>query len=467
MRILSIAIFGLLALSCSKSVKNDATTAATTPAKSHLRPYTEKTLSNGLQVLLIEDKSLPYVSYGMVIKTGAAADPANQRGLSHFVASLLEKGSGDRTATQIADDFGQLGSSFESSVDEDYVFLSTSGISTFRDKLLTLFSQIVTSPTFADNEVERLRKQVQAHLVQRMDDPDAIASLAFRSFLFGEHPYAHSAIGNAKDVAKLQRRDLISHYLQYYRPNNAVLAVVGQYGNDIIPKLEEKFKGWKPREVKALEIPAIPGIQKIQMELVEKSDLAQTQIVLGHEGIARSNPDYLALRVANGVLGTGFSSRLVNQIRDNLGLTYSISSDFDSRKGTGPFTIATFTRHEKVGQTLSETFRLLKQFRDSGVTKSELELAKGYLAGHYLRSIETADKLAFNLLILRIYGIPDTYLSEFKANLDSINLDQVNAVVKKYFKPEQMKVVVHSTPDVLSQLKPLGEVVEKDFKDIQ
>ncbi|HEX4922725.1 MAG TPA: pitrilysin family protein, partial [Bdellovibrionales bacterium] len=363
-----------------------------------LRPFTEKTLSNGLRVLLVDDKSLPYITYGLMLKTGAAADPTDQKGLTHFVASLLEKGAGSKTATQIADELGFLGAGFNVSVDEDFVYLSTSGLSSSRDKLLDMFSDIVTSPTFAQNEIERMRKQVLAHLVQRKDEPDTVAELAFKKFLFGEHPYGYPVLGRTPDVKAIKRKDLIRHYLQHYRPNNAILAVTGQYGADILAQLEAKFKDWKQREVQIGEVPEAPAITSVQIELVEKPELSQTQIMMGHSGISRNNPDYLTVRVANTILGTGFSSRLVNQIRDNLGLTYSISSDFDGRRGTGPFVVSTFTRHEKVKETLSETLRLLAQFRDGGVTENELAVAKGYLRGHFLRSIETAEKLSFNLL---------------------------------------------------------------------
>lgn len=465
MKALIAATLSVFILSCATKPaanKADADGAKTTK----LRPYTEKTLSNGLRVLLVDDKSLPYISYGMILKTGAASDPAGQKGLSQFAAALLEKGAGSRTATQIADELGFLGSSFDVSVDEDFVYLSTSGLSSSRDKLLELFAQIVTSPTFAQAEVERMRKQILAHLVQRKDEPDTVADLAFKSFLFGDHPYGHSVAGRAADIKSVKRRDLIRHYLQHYRPNNAILSVTGQYGPDIIAQLEQKFSDWNARDIPPAEVPPVPVITGVQIELIEKPELAQTQIMLGHAGVQRANPDFLKVRVANTILGTGFTSRLVNQIRDNLGLTYSISSDFDARRGAGPFVVSTFTRHDKVKETLSEILRLLTQFRDAGVTETELATAKGYLRGHFLRSIETAEKVAFSLLILRLYGIPDSYLTEYRANLERITLAEINGVIKNYVRPEAIKVVVHSTAAVLPQLQGLGEIRQKSFKDV-
>lgn len=458
-----VFIAGVLALtSCSSATKTNDSGGDT----KKLKPYVEATLSNGLPVLLLEDKSLPYISYALMIKTGSAADPAGQSGLSNLVAGLLEKGTSQKSATKIADEFGQVGSEFSASVDEDYVYLSTGGLSTFREQLLSMFAEIVMTPSFNQAEIERYRKQILAGIIQKMDEPDIVAGRAFSSFLFGDHPYARSIYGDPKEISKIQKKDIIRHYLQYYRPNNAILTVVGQFESNIMSQLEARFGAWKSREVKPVEFPSVPAIPKVEIQLVEKSDLAQTQIVLGHAGIARNNPDFLTLRVANTILGTGFSSRLVNQIRDNLGLTYSISSDFDARKGIGPFVIATFTRHEKVGQTLTETFRLLKEFQQRGATPSEVTQAKGFLAGSYLRSVETAEKMAFNLLILRLYGIPDSYLTNFKANLDKVTVEDVNAVAKKYLKPDQLKVIVHSTPAAIDQINNFGDVTKKNFTEV-
>ncbi|MCB0362065.1 MAG: insulinase family protein, partial [Bdellovibrionales bacterium] len=290
------------------------------------------------------------------------------------------------------------------------------------------------------------------------------ADVMFDSYLFGSHPYARRILGRKRDVQKMRRKNIIKYYLSYYRPNNAQLAVVGQFGPDIVKELEGAFKSWVIRDQKKASFPEVPPIAAVQIHLIDKGDLPQSQIRLGHLGIKRTDPDYLKLRVANMILGGAFHSRLVDEIRDRRGLTYSINSEFDSRLDTGPFTISTFTRHEKVGETIGETLSVLRQFRDHGVTEKEVEDAQALLRGIFPRALETADRLAQTLLILRFYGVPDSYLTSYMDEIAKITTSQVNETIRNHIKPENLKILVYSPKGkVLEQLRPLGVVQVKDY----
>jgi zinc protease len=449
-------------------VPSGATAPASSPASGRLRPFTEHTLSNGLRVLLIRDDSLPSVGYHLVIKTGASNDPQQKSGLSLLTASLLEKGTRTKSATQLADELAYIGGSFNTSVENDFVYLVSTGLSRYRDQLLNLFLEIVTKPSFASAEVERVRKHVLAALVQIEDNPGGLAGRAFDAFLFGDHPYGRSPLGTRKDVQNLRRGAIIRHYLRYYRPNNAILAVVGNYAPDILQKLESDLKGWKARVVKPEKSQKFNPVAKFETRLVNKADLTQAQIRLGQEGIARGNKDFQALRMANVILGQGFSSRLVGEIRDNLGLTYSISSDLDAELMAGSVEIGTFTRNEKVGETLTKILAILDKFVKDGVRSEEVEAAKGYLLGNFGRSIETADKLAFNLLLLRVYGIPDTYLTNFERNVGSLSVGEVNRAIRTYLHPDRLKILILANQKlVLPQLSSFQPVEIEQAVDIQ
>jgi zinc protease len=303
--------------------------------------------------------------------------------------------------------------------------------------------------------------------MQNLDNPSDFATQAFQEFLFSPHPYSRIGLGKRQDVARLKKTQIIRFYLENVRPNNSLLAVVGDFPETILSQLESALKTWRPRNIKPLNYEVPAPITGLQFRLVHKSDLNQTQVRMGHEGVPRTNKDYLTLRVANLILGQGFTSRLVDHIRDNLGLTYHIATDLEAMLNTGSFEISTFTRSEKTGVAISEILKVYKKFVDEGVTPQEVENAKGFLQGGFGRSLETAERLAFNLLLLRNYGVPDTYLTRFEDNVENISVADVNRVVKTYFRPEQMRVLILANQGlVLSQLKQWEPVEIKSPKDL-
>jgi zinc protease len=444
--ILSSVIF----LSCSTSPKSPA------QSQVQLRPIQEVTLENGLKVLYIQDKTLPRVSYHLMVRSGSSQDPAGAEGLAALTVSLLEQGSKKRGALQIADDFAQLGSSFNESAAWDYVMVSTAGLSGSKSRLLELFSDVSLNPQFAAAEVNRKKSQSVASLTQLPDQPTEFASQLFDKEVFGQHPYAHPVSGYVRTVKNLKREQVARFYEGNFRPNNAILAVAGDFDHAFRAEVEKTFSQWKGSSVEKREIPVPAMAEKMAFKLVSKEGLQQTQVRLGQVAIGRSHPDFLRLRLANVVLGGAFASRLTQKVRDDLGLTYSISSAFESRINTGSFEINTFVRNEKVGEAIKRTLEVVRDFRKSGVTEKELAAAKALLVGQFPAAIETVDRLALNLMILRVYGVPDTYLTDFLQNVNSITLSEVNAAIQRHLKPETFKVLVFA--DEKSVRKELSEV---------
>ena len=256
-----------------------------------LPTYEEKVLANGLQLLFVPDSTLPYVTYSMLIRTGSSQDPAGESGLASFVADLLDKGTVKRTAPQIAQELGQMGADFGASVSQDFTSISASGLSPQAEELLKNFTEIVMQPAFSDTEIDRLRKQTVAEIGREIDSPEAFASRAFDSYLFGSHPYGQASIGTLESVKALKKKNIIQHYLRYYRPNNAILAVIGKYTPELAAQVEKSFGAWTKRDVPAPTFGAAPPIEGVQIRLVDKPGLVQTQIRIGNLGIKRKSDD--------------------------------------------------------------------------------------------------------------------------------------------------------------------------------
>jgi zinc protease len=467
----SAVVVSLILIGCSSSQKRANAPVSVDTKKgdaSNLRPYQEKVLPNGLKILYVLDNSLPYVSYSMLLKTGAAADPTAFPGLSLFVSEMLDKGTAKRSATEIAESLGRIGADFSTSVTNDYSLVSASSLSMHADRLLTDMVEIVTAPAFSDTEVTRMRKQILAAIQKRVDNPDSFADTAWEDFLYETHPYARPTLGTTRSIEGLKRRSVIQHYIRHYRPNNAILAVTGQITPEIAGKVEAAFGAWEKRDLAPVTYPAFPSIDKIEIRIVDSPGLGQAQIRMGHKGIQRKNEDFVPIRVSNTILGGAFASRLMDRVRKQLGLTYGISSGFDARLDYGPFEISTFTKTETVGQAITETLAVLKDYREKGATAEEVSRTKGYLKGLFPTSIETAEKFSFNLLLLRLYGIPDSYLSTYLRQLDSVGPNDVNSMVMKYMDPSNLKILIYgNAKQILPQVQQIGVVEVKKAAEYQ
>ena len=423
-----------------------------------IRDYSETTLKNGLKVILVQDKSLPYISTSLMFHKGSITDPTLYFGLTSFVTGMLDMGTKNKSALEIADAFARLGTQLSSTAQRDYISISTSTLSNYQKELFQLLAEVISQPSFPQAEIERHRAKVLAAIRTMSDRPSTYTQKMYNMYLYGSHPYGRSTLGALKSVESIKRKQIVDHYSKIFRPSNATLAVIGDFDNNITDLLEDAFKSWTDIKVDPSSFPKIPIIKNRLIRLVTKDDLTQARIKIGHIGIKRSDPDFLRLRIANTILGRGFVSRLMDHVRDNLGLTYSISSYFDARLDRGPFSIETFTKNQTTGQTLQEILNILEIFYKEGVTKKEVSLAKKYLLGIFPQAIETSEMLAFNLLILRLYGISDNYLRTYQSEISRITVRQVNRAIKRHVDPYNLKILIYASSKVLPQIRSFGIV---------
>lgn len=428
-----------------------------------LKPYKTSKLENGLNILYVNDEKLPYLSTSLVVQTGFASDPKDQTGLMVAVHELLNKGTDKKNAFQIATEIEQMGAEFDTDVTADYSMISLDGLSWQEEKILAILSDLVLKSKFDPTEVNRYKSRASAFVQQRLDQVSYLASEIFDNYYYQNHPYAQRDIGTLEHIKKLNQKAIIDHYNKFIRPNNTWLVIVGKYSGDIESRIQKYFGGWKAQEIPKVEFPAIAPIQGKKILLVNKADAAQAEIRIGHKGTDRKAPDHVYTSIANSILGQGFTSKLVDRIRDQLGLTYSINSSTEFKLHGSVFEIRTFTQNPKVGQTVSEVFKVYEDFNKNGVTETDLAMAKNYMSGVFPSLVETAEKTAYNLMVLRIFGVSDDYLLDYQKNVAKATLADVNTSIKKNFDPNNLKVVIVAQKDkVLPQLKDLGtvEVVE-------
>ncbi len=431
-----------------------------------IRSFETQTLKNGLIVMWIPDNTLPYVSMQMLVKTGSGQDLPGKEGLAGFTASMLEKGTVSRSAEQIAEDLEQIGADFSVSVEPDYTILKLSSLSFNRDSALDLYRELTLQPSFPAKEINRQRQLVLASLQKLADQPNGFTDYLLPRFLYGAHPYGHEAAGTPRSVRKISRVDLQRFYGTHYTPGNSVLAVVGQYDEAWRKNVIEAFESWKAKPNPGIEIPDFPKWNGLEFLLVDRDDLNQAQIQIGFKGVPRDIPEYMELRAALKVLGESFGSRLFEAIRVQRGLTYHIHAWFDPRLKPGPMGIYTFTRVDKVGETVEETLKTYRQFIKEGVTDKEVAMVKSLMRGQFPRMMETPEALAQQLLILNRYGIPNSYLTNYLADLETINRDKINATIRRYFDPENLRILVYAPRSKAEEpLKKLGRLQVKGYKE--
>ncbi len=454
LRNILVAALALSLLSCTSTSRR-----ADSFGKKIVQRVHETQLKNGLTVLYVKDDTLPYIHLSLMVGAGASSDPDRKDGLSVLTANLVDKGTLNRSATEIADAFGQLGSSFTSTVREDYTVFSAETVTPKEDTLLDLFADIVLNPSFQEAEFRRLRQRYVAAAQKRVDSPSHFAALAWEKYVFDGHPYAKVDLGTPQSLGNIQRRDINKHYLVHFRPNKSYLAVVGKWSPELEKKIQERFSQWEPFEAEKAEEDA-PEMKITQgVRVVNQTSGVQSQIFVGHPSIARTHPDYQTLQVATTILGGAFESRLMKRIRKELGLTYGVSAAVYSGLELGVFQVSLATRTEATAQVLEEIHKVLSQAVEEGLTQEELESTKGYLSGRFPRSIEQADRLAFMLLELRRMGLPDTEITGYLSRLRSIKLDEVNQVLKRHIQPDHVKILIYGQRAPL-QKQLQGKTVE-------
>lgn len=424
-----------------------------------LLPFKQVVLPNGLRVYFVKDDSLPRVSLTLLVKAGLREESAP--GLNALTASLLEQGTQSRSAIQIADELGQLGSNFEVNPGADFTTFSSDALKSGADALLTLFADMAMNPSFKDEEISRMKSQMRSGLIKKLDNPSAYADSEMKKIVWAGHAYSRDVSGTAENLTKLRKQDVIRHFLNYYRPNNAILAVTGNFDTSFESNVQSTFATWTAREVPVPAKQTVSSEPGLKVKLIVKKGLQQTQIRIAGAGIPRKDSRFLQLRVGNEILGGSFASRLNQKVRDDLGLTYSIYSYFMNLSDPGTFNISTFTKNESAVKTVDEAINVVKTYLETGATSDELKAGKAQLIGQYPRAIETSDKFAFNLLYLDFYGIGVEYLTHFEKNVNSLSKGEVAKALKEVVSPQEFKILVYGDESIIPQFdKYKPEVVK-------
>lgn len=411
--------------------------------KVNLPKAQEATLSNGLRVILLENHRVPTFTMQMVILSGGLSDPADHHGLASFTATLLREGTATRTSKDISEQMDTLGATLQanSGISSFTTNITTSGLVENLDPTLDIFADVIRNPKFPQEEAEKYKARLLQQLQFQRSIPQFLAAERFQRAIYGDHP-AGMIVAPMESIKRTASADLARFHATHYRPNNAMLAIVGDVSlKEIMPKLEKAFGDWQKGDVPQTKIPAAPEMGAMRIQLIDRPGSVQTVLQLGNLGIERTNEDYFAVLVMNQILGGGPAARLFLNLREKNGYTYGAYSNFGGSKFRGTVTSSSEVRTDVTEGAMKEFMYELKRIREEKVSPTELENAKRAIVGSFALSLEQPNALLQNIVTQKLYDLPGNYWDTYPQIVSKITAEDVQRAAQRYVSLSNLQIV--------------------------
>lgn len=436
------------------------------PPKDVMFPdYFDTTLPNGINVLVIENNKIPAVSVRMVFKDAGSFYDGDKYGLASMTAEMLAKGTTKRSATQIAEEIDFIGGSINTGSDWDGSYISLSVLRKHLNTGVDILSDVAQNPVFAEEELARVKEQRLSSILQSKDDAGNLSDKKFSKVVFGNFPYANPPEGTEQSVKNITRDDMVDYYKKNYYSGNLIIAFVGDITKEEALKITAESFNNLPKDgannLNSFEFEPVEGKNKVYV--VNKPGAVQSNLRIGHIGIARNNPDYIAVTIMNTILGGYFGSRINYNLREKHGFTYGARSGFNPHLLSGDFSVDTDVRTEVTDSSITLIFEELKAITSAEVTDDEFETVKNYTTGIFPLQLETANAVASRVINLKLYNLPKDYYSKYISAINSLTKQDILNAAKKYIHPEDMYIVVSGDADAIKdKLAKFGEVLVYD-----
>ncbi|WKV12501.1 pitrilysin family protein [Marivirga harenae] len=448
-------VFALMASFAFAQV--DRTTAPEpTPAKEiNIGEPTTFTLKNGLKVFVVENHKLPRVAFSLTFDRDPVLE-GDKAGYVSMAGQMLMKGTENRTKAELDQDIDFIGAN----INTYSTGMFATSLTKHQDKLMELMTDVLFNPAFPEDELDKLKKQTLSGLAASKDDPNAIASNVRGKLVYGDnHPYGE--FETEESVENITLAEIKAYYDSYFRPNIGYLAIVG----DITPKeakklIKKNFEKWEKGNVPTAEyeIPSPP--EETLVALVDREASVQSVVNVTYPvELTIGDEDVIVARVLNQILGGGFSSRLMQNLREDKAFTYGARSSLSADEFVGSFTASASVRNEVTDSAVNEFMAELTKINEEGVTQEELDAAKASIAGSFARSLESPQTVASFAINTARYNLPKDYYANYLKNLEAVTLEDVKAAAQKYILPNNANIlVVGKGEDVAKSLSRFGEL---------
>ena len=420
-------------------------------------------LESGLEVILVERSGLPLVHLELVALGGSWLQNGTA-GLADFTLDLMDEGTTRRTTLEIAEAVEDIGAELETGAARDHSWVSMNVLTDHLSAGVELLADVVLRPSFPPAELERIRGERLARVLQDADDPRTVADNTFARVVFGEgHPYGDPLLGTPATLQAITREDVVGYHAAAFRGGNARLVVVGQVtADELQPLLEEALAEW-PREGAAWTPPAdgsptpSRAAGEIPIVLVDRPGAPQSEIRVGRVGVERGREDEAVLTVLNTILGGSFTSRLMQNLREDKGFTYGAGSSFVMRRLPGPFVARSAVHTPVTAQAVTEFLAEIRTLREERVPDDELARARSYVALRLPQRFETLEDVTDRLVEVLLHDLPTDYWESWVPGIMAVTADEVQAAARSRLSDQGMVVVVTGDRATLEEpLRALG-----------
>jgi zinc protease len=421
----------------------------------------ETDLSNGVHLMVLEDHRAPIVNFQLLIEgAGGYYDPKDLSGLAGFTATLMREGTDSRTSEQISEQLDRLAATVNvtAGISSPFASVSGSGLSDSVDTVLAIMADVVMHPSFSQVEIDRYKTRTRGTLMNQRSQPAFLAQERFQRVVYGDHPASRFS-ATPESLGALTRERLVEFHKAHLVPDRAVMAISGDITLPVVKqKVEAALGAWKKSGDEMVPTENPTPLTGPSLSLIARPSSVQTSLVVGTQGIERTNPDYEALTVANRVLG-GPNARLFAHLREQKGYTYGAGSGFSAGRFRGSWSATTDVRTEVTDPALTDLLDEIRQMRETPVPAQELSDSKRAIIASFARSLENPAAILNNYIESYLYKLPADYWDKYPDHIDAITAADVQRVAQKYWGADRLQIVaVGDASKIEPTLKKLGTV---------
>ncbi|MGA1979641.1 MAG: pitrilysin family protein [Sedimentisphaerales bacterium] len=430
--------------------------------------YSSKKLENGLKVLVVPNREVPFVSIQLGLLSGAWTE--SKPGTAAMTMQMLVKGTSKHSEGELADELETYAISLSGVGEMDTSTVNVGCLTEHIERAMGLLGEVVLTPSFPKEEFEKLRKQVLTSLAVSSAEPEYVADREFRRKLYGEHPYSRTATGEVEDVNALTIEDLKEWWGKFARPDTAVLIFSGDIEEEKAFELaKETFGGWKAAgERPNIKMSPPAGTAETHIYLVDRPGSTQSQIRAGQPGITRHDERYFVSRIVSNYFGWTFNSRLNESIRVAKGLTYDVWGGWTARRFAGEFEVGTFSKTESTAEAVRAVLEEIGRLKNEGPSKKELEDSRSYILGSFVRGRETPQQIAGDLWLIESQGLGADYLERLLAGIAKAKRTDCERLVRETIEPDKLVMVVvgeaEKLKEGLEKIAPVTAAAAKEEK---
>jgi len=406
--------------------------------------FHDEVLPTGIRLVTAPVAKLPLATVLVIVDAGSVNEPRGKEGIASLTAAGLLEGTAQFDGAELAEKFEQLGTSLESGADWDSAFIKITTLSDRLEEATRLLGEVISSPVFPEREIERLKAERLAEILQLETEPRGLADEKFSEFLYSpQSRYSKPDEGSTESVSALLREDVEQFYRVNYRSGATTVIVAG----DATPEQARAmvmgaFQKWPTGLAQEPQLTASARTNRRSVHIVHKPEASQSELRVGHVGLPRKHPDFFPTLVMNAVLGGLFGSRINLNLREVHGYTYGASSYYDWRRGPGPFVVSTAVQSEVTTPALTEIFLEIERIRSEKISDEELTLARDYLEGVFPIRYETTAAIASALATLVIYDLSADYYDTYRKNIHNVSAEAVLQAATVHLHPSELQTVV-------------------------